>query len=259
MNFALVAQQLASASQQLLAKSPFADFALSEWDSFPSGGETRDSDTEDAENHHQEGGATPTSFDCDATEILGASSDLFDSTTVGQLTEWLEHLTSVVRNPAQIAQITAKELPNRIRFESRQGRRGAHYISQLFAELGIVRVALGLLHVPRLTAEWPFFAALSEFLMALTESREGLLLFAADHKAANMIVETLLSTFAAPLVGDPALTRNLPLSRRTDVDTPIQLGACLAIRLQDWILIFLFWRISIRFWYSGFKFVFFNV
>ena len=66
----------------------------------------------------------------------------------------------------------------------------------------------------------------------MTNTKEGLLLFAADHEAANMIIETLLSTFEEPVPADPNLTKNLPYAQRTDVDTPVQLASILAIRVQ---------------------------
>ena len=79
--------------------------------------QNRDSDTEDVEEKkYGEGGATPPSFDCDAEEVIGVGSMVFDMNTLNSLVDYFTQLTSVIQDPGSIAQITAKELPNRIRF-----------------------------------------------------------------------------------------------------------------------------------------------
>ena len=79
--------------------------------------QNRDSDTEDVEEKkYGEGGATPPSFDCDAEEVIGVGSMVFDLNTLNSLVDYFTQLTSVIQDPGSIAQITAKELPNRIRF-----------------------------------------------------------------------------------------------------------------------------------------------
>ena len=79
--------------------------------------QNRDSDTEDVEEKkYGEGGATPPSFDCDAEEVIGVGSMVFDLNTLNSLVDYFTQLTSVIQDPGSVAQITAKELPNRIRF-----------------------------------------------------------------------------------------------------------------------------------------------
>ena len=56
------------------------------------------------------------------------------------------------------------------------------------------------------------------------------MLFAADYEASNYIIETLLSTFEPPIRLEEK--DELPYALRTDVDTPSELAAVLAIRIQ---------------------------
>ena len=70
------------------------------------------------EKKYGEGGATPPSFDCDAEEVIGVGSMVFNMDTLNALVDYFTQLTSVIQDPGSIAQITAKELPNRIRFSS---------------------------------------------------------------------------------------------------------------------------------------------
>ena len=127
---------------------------------------------------------------------------------------------------------SSKELPNRIRSESKSARQGARFISSFLSQIEIVKICLGILHVPFLIAHWPVYSALSEFLLTLTSTKEGILVFCADHHSSNYIIETLLGSFEAPL------KREDNYSLRTDVDTPSQLASILAIRIQESVTLF---------------------
>lgn len=259
-DFTVNARQLQNMVFHMLEKSAFYEHKVDENISLPNyvAEGSRDSDTEDIEEKkysnidRRTSDSASENTQCEAEEIFGIESTAYDNKTIENLVKYLKKMTQVVQDPSKIAQIrmvsnhfyrcinglkidtfqSSKELPNRLRSESKSARQGARFISSFLSQIEIVKICLGILHVPFLIAHWPVYSALSEFLLTLTSTKEGILVFCADHHSSNYIIETLLGSFEAPL------KREDNYSLRTDVDTPSQLASILAIRIQESVTFF---------------------
>lgn len=221
---ALSAKQLKCTIFELLKSSPFYESNSEDDISVPKGNNENQRRDSDSEGSKQKSAIVPKKgdFECVFEEIVPYESGVVTNKTIAAIGELLQLLTAVVKDPSSITQISPKELPNRQ--TKRTGAKGRIFLSRLFEAEDLIKVCLGILHIPYLTAHWPVYSALSDFLIELTNSKEGVLLFAAEYKSSNFIVKTLLaSSGPPPAKGDEKRSRNI---------LPVDLAATLAIRLQ---------------------------